>query len=577
MKKSIFSKVFVGYISIVFALSFFILIFSFRTIRNHYIATLTESLKNLGISLSTKVTPYLEEKRIKELDNFIKDLGGQINTRITVIDPEGVVLADSEKDSNLMENHKNRPEIIQALKGKVGKITRYSTTVKEDMLYVACPIDKNGKTLGVLRISLFLKNINSLLNNLKTNILRIVLLVVVVSLLSAFIFAKTLTKPIKELSNAYRRVSSGNFDVKVFLKNKDELKELADGFNIMTDHVKRLFGELSYQKEGLHRVISSIQEGLSVLDKQGKIILSNESFKKIIQNNFVEEKFYWEIIREANFGELVKKVKEEKRNLIEEVELNDRVYLCSATFIKSREEIVVIFHDITDRKNVEKIKRDFVVNVSHELCTPLTAIKGFTETLEEDIDETNRQYVGVIKRNTDRLICIVQDLLLLSELEEKGIKLSIEEVNIEDVIGNCIRLFKHSLKEKNLDLKLNIKDDLPPIKADPFKLEQMFINLIDNAIKYTEEGEISVSAKQNEEKILIGIQDTGIGIPKEHLGRIFERFYVVDKSRFKKLGGTGLGLSIVKHIVILHKGKIDVESTPGRGTKFIITLPINLS
>jgi two-component system phosphate regulon sensor histidine kinase PhoR len=485
-------------------------------------------------------------------------------------------LADSEKDPAVMENHRNRPEVIQALKGSVGELLRYSTTVKEDMLYVAMPVKKSEKTLGVLRISLFLKDINNLLDNLKTNILHIVLLVIVVSLLGAFIFAKGLTKPIRKLSAAFRRVASGDFDVKVLLKNQDEVKELADSFNLMSDQIKSLFAEVSRQKESLNSIISSVQEGLLVLDRREKIILCNESLKKLVQNNFIEEKFYWEVIREAKFGDLVKKVREEKKNAIDEVALNNRIYLCGATIMESREEIVIVFHDITEMKNVENIKRDFVVNVSHELRTPLTSIKGFAETLEEEAGEKERQYVEIIKRNTDRLINIVQDLLSLSELEEKGITLTIEEVRVKKVIENVIRIFKHGLKEKSLDLKLDIKDDLPPIKADPFKLEQMFINLIDNAIKYTEKGEITVTLKQKEEHIVIVIQDTGIGIPKEHLPRIFERFYVMDKSRSRRLGGTGLGLSIVKHIVLLHNGTIDVESTFGAGTKFIITLPIIL-
>jgi two-component system phosphate regulon sensor histidine kinase PhoR len=576
MKKSIFSKIFGCYTLIVLTLSILFLFFSFRTIRHYYLSTLTENLKNLGITLSIKITPFLEEKRFQELDALVKNLGNKIKVRITIIDPKGNVLADSKRDPKLMENHKNRPEVIQALKGNIGKSLRYSTTMKEDMLYVAMPIEKERRVSGVLRTSLFLSDINSLLDELKSNIIRIAVVIILISLFVAFIFSRTLTKPIRQLIAAYRKVASGNFDVKVFLRNKDEMKELADNFNTMTEQIKTLFKKLSNQKEELNSIISSVQEGLSVMNKEGKILLSNESFKRIVQNNFTEGRFYWEIIREPKFTELIKKVKEEKKNLIEELELNDRIYLCSATFLEAREETIVIFHDMTDMKNVEKIKRDFVVNVSHELRTPLTAIKGYTETLEEEVDEKSRRYVEIIKRNTDRLISIVQDLLLLSELEEKG-TLEIEKVNIKEIVENVIRISQHRLEEKNLYLKLNIENDIPPLKADFFKLEQILINLIDNAIKYTEKGEITVSVKRDREKIIIEIKDTGIGIPKEHLNRIFERFYVVDKSRSRKLGGTGLGLSIVKHIVILHKGKIDVESIPGAGTKFIITLPINLS
>jgi len=577
MKKSIFTKVFGGYILLIVLLAVLILAFSFRAIRDHYITAEIQSLKNLGITLATKIPLYLEEKRFKELDDFVKELGSEVHTRITIIDPTGVVIADSEEDPSLMENHRNRPEVSQALKGHVGEFMRYSTTVKEDMLYVALPIAKGANTLGVLRMSLFLRDINSLLRYLKTSIVRIVLCIVAVSLLVALIFSRSLTKPIRELSAAFRRVASGDFDAKVFLTSRDEVRELADSFNVMTDKMKALFAELSRQKESLDTIVSSVQEGLVVLDKEERISLSNESFEKIAKKDSIAKRFYWEIVREPMFGELVKEVRQEEKNLTREVNLNGRVYLCSATFIQARNEIVVILHDITTIKNIEKIKKDFVVNVSHELRTPLTAIKGFAETLAEEIDARGRQYVEVIQRNTDRLIYIIQDLLTLAELEEKGADVSLESVDTKKLAENVIRIFKHKAKEKNLSLNLVAEDGVPHIRADAFKLEQLFINLVDNSIKYTETGDVTVSIKKADEAVTIEVKDTGIGIPREHLARVFERFYVVDKSRSKKLGGTGLGLSIVKHIVLLHDGNIDVESTPGRGTKFIISLPISPS
>jgi len=577
MRKSIFVKLFCAYLLVVALLSALILIFSFKTIRNHYIETLTNDLKNLGTSLLLKTTPLFEEKRFEELDGLVKRLGKDINTRITIIDAEGFVVADSEKNPKLMENHKTRPEIFQVLKGRVGTSLRFSSTIKEEMLYVALPIEKSGYTLGVLRVSLFLKDINRLLGSLKINIIYSALIIALISLLCALIFARSLSKPIRELSSASRKVASGDFNARVFLKRRDELKELADSFNYMTEQIRTLFTQLSHQKEELNSIISSIQEGLLVFDRNGKIVLSNESFKKFIQCSEIEGKFYWEALREPQFGELIKKVRKDKKNYVEELIVNDKVFLCSTTFLSTREEVVVILYDITEMKNVEKIKKDFVVNVSHELRTPLTAIKGFVETLEEGIDEKNRRYVDIIRRHTDRLINIVKDLLLLSQLEEKGTTLELEEVDLGNLIERILKIFEPRMREKNLKRELKIKDDLPLIKADSFKLEQALINLLDNAINYTERGIITISLKHRDHQVVIEVQDTGIGIPDEHIPRIFERFYVADKSRSKMLGGTGLGLSIVKHIVLLHNGAIDVKSTPGEGTTFSITLPINPS
>jgi len=573
MKHSIFSKIFGSYVLIVLLLSTLILFFSFRVFKNFYISSVTDELKILGNALEPEVALYLEEKRFPALDALVKDLGSKIKTRITVIDTQGVVLADSQKNPKLMENHRNRPEIIQALTNGVGSFSRYSTTIKEDMLYVALPVRENGKTVGIVRLSVLLKDLHNLLAILQKEILKSELIIMVICLIGAFIFLKSLTRPIKKLNIAFQKVASGDFEAKVFLKRNDEVKQLAESFNLMTDQIKTLFEELSFQKDNLNSIFASIQEGFAVLDEKGRIILSNESFKKIGQTKVADEKLYWEVIRDVKFGELVKKVRENKQNLSEELELNGKFYLCSATFLPLREQIVIVFSDITETKNMEKIKRDFVVNVSHELRTPLAAIKGFAETLEEEVGENAKTYAGVIKRNTDRLINIVQDLLLLSELEEKGSKPESEEVNLKQLADNVIRIFKSRLTEKGLDFHLRVEDGLPAVKGDSFKLEQMLINLLDNSIKYTEKGKIVLALKQKEGNVEIIVEDTGIGIPQEHLMRIFERFYVVDKSRSKKFGGTGLGLSIVKHIVLSHKGTIAVESSLAKGTRFTIMLP----
>jgi Signal transduction histidine kinase len=573
MKHSLFSKIFGSYVLIVLLLSTLILVSSFRVFKNFYISSVTDELKILGNALESEVTPYLEEKRFQALDVLVKDLGRKIKIRITVIEPQGIVLADSQKDPKLMENHRNRPEIIQALTNGVGSFSRYSTTIKEDLLYVALPVREDGKTVGIIRLSVPLKNLHNLLAALQKEILKSELVIIVICLIGAFIFLKNLTRSIKKVNIAFQKVASGDFATKVFLKRNDEVKQLADSFNLMTDQIKTLFGELSFQKDNLNSIFASIQEGFAVLDEKGRIILSNESFKKIAQKKLIDGKLYWEVIRDVKFGELVKKVRENKQNLSEELELNGKFYLSSATFLTLREQIVIVFSDITETKNMEKIKRDFVVNVSHELRTPLTAIKGFAETLEEEVGENAKTYAGVIKRNTDRLINIVQDLLLLSELEEKGSKPESEEVNLKQLADNVIRIFKSRLTEKGLDFHLRVEDGLPAVKGDSFKLEQMLINLLDNSIKYTEKGKIVLALKQKEGNVEIIVEDTGIGIPQEHLMRIFERFYVVDKSRSKKFGGTGLGLSIVKHIVLSHKGTIAVESSLAKGTRFTIMLP----
>jgi two-component system, OmpR family, phosphate regulon sensor histidine kinase PhoR len=577
MKRSFFSKIFIGYLLIIFALSSLILVLSLNTIRELYRDTLTAHLRTLGYTINAEVAELLGTSRANQLDGFIKKLGSKIHTRVTIIATDGSVLADSEENIQSMENHSHRPEVVEALQGKTGRSIRFSSTANRDMLYVAIPLEKDAKIAGVIRTSLFLKDIDNLLAKLNYHVAGISLGIVFIALIGAFLISNSVIRPIKNLTLAAGKVASGDFSVRVFLKTKDELRVLADSFNRMNEEMGKMFSELGQQKEELKSIIDSLQEGLLVLDKQGKVIRSNESFREIIGNRAAEGKFYWEIMRNPKLAELLKKAGIEKRNFVEELTLGDRIFICSLAPLKGGAEIVSIFHDITEIKDIERIKKDFAINVSHELRTPLTAIKGYAETLRKEVDTApGKKYLEIVERNTDRLINIVNDLLLLSSLEEKAV-LELEDIDFGGFLENVIRIFDQGLKDKQLSLVIDVKENLPPIRADLFKLEQMLVNLLDNAVKYTDRGEITVSMGVHDKRVRIQVSDTGIGIPKNDIPRIFERFYVVDKSRSRKSGGTGLGLSIVKHIVLLHHGTINIESALGKGTSVTVTFPTDLS
>lgn len=575
LKKSIFFKIFSGYLLLTTVLCGLIIIFSYYVIRSSNIETKAQELTDLAMVLKVEITPLVASKNISQLEVITKNLGKVIHARITVIAPNGVVLSDSEKNPLLMDNHRTRTEVAQAMDGNTGRFLRTSDTLKEEMLYIAIPVMENNKIIYVLRVSSFLKEITTTTKQLVEKIFLIAIIISAAALVFAFLFSQSISRPLRELRGALHKVAGQNFSVRVFLKNNDELKELADSFNHMIAEMERLFGELSHQKEELDSIISSLQEGILVLDKEERVLIANESIKVITGKNLERGKFYWEILREPKLNELIRRVKTARQNSTEEIELDTKTLLSSATFLKHKEDITIVFHDITEIKKLEKIKTDFVINVSHELRTPLTSIKGFLETIETGtLDEENRHYVEIIKRNTDRLINIINDLLSLSELEEKSAKFQLETTNLNDIIKQALVIFEQQIQLKGFSIHLSIDPELPPVQGDPFKLEQVFINLIDNALKYMEKGSITISTTVQDSKIVVKVQDTGPGIAPEHLSRIFERFYVVDKSRSKKLGGTGLGLSIVKHIVLLHNGTIKAESTPGHGTTFIITLPV---
>ncbi|HUJ90669.1 MAG TPA: ATP-binding protein [Syntrophorhabdales bacterium] len=576
MKRSIFSKVLGGYLFIIVALSACVLLFSFNTIRQHYLDTLTDRLQNTGVALRPAVVPLLDKEHMGALNDLLRKVGQETDTRVTVIDAQGVVLADSQENPNKMENHGARPEVVEAHSGKTGRALRFSSTKNQEMLYVAVPLEKNGRVVGVLRTSLFLTQIESLLSSLKMDILKVALIITVLSLIGALLFSNSLSRPIKELMAAASRIGSGDFSARVFLKKRDEIGTLADTFNYMTERLSNSFSELSREKQELDAIISSLKEGLVVLDKRGAILHCNDSFRMLTGAKVAEGQLFWEVFRNPDFTQLLEKSRKERKGYTGEVEFADKTYACSVTFLEAGEKTVSVFHDITEIKKLERVKKDFVVNVSHELRTPLTAIKGFVETLEEEVTDEGKHYLDIIQRNTDRLINIVSDLLLLSELEEKE-ELQVEKIDLKALAQNVLRMFDHRLKEKGLTLSLEVAEGLPGMYGDPFKLEQMFVNLMDNALKYTEKGGITVSFYTMDGRVSVQVKDTGIGIPKQDLSRIFERFYVVDKSRSRRIGGTGLGLSIVKHIVLLHNGTIDVQSSQGVGTTVTVTFPVDLS
>ena len=573
MRKSVFGKIFAGYVLLTLIITGAVFFITFSISRQQYEKTLGTELEKLCSALLVPVTPLVEQGRTAELDALLKKLAPTLDTRITIIDPKGVVLADSEKNPATMENHLTRPEVLIALHGSTGSSIRYSTTVQQDMLYVAVPIRRGGDIAGVLRTSLFMRGIERMLGDFTRGILYVTCTVLIIGLVISFIISRRLTRPIRKLSMASKRIAAGDFSARVFIYNTDEFRELADSFNSMTEKIRSLFQEVSFQKDELTNIVSSMNEALLVLDPEGRITLVNEALKRMLPGQHLEGRFYWEVIRAPELGEIIKEVRSGKRRRIGEVTGEQATFLCSASLLGDSLGVVLVLLDVTEMKSLERMKRDFIINVSHELRTPLTAIKGFVETLlDQELVEGGSRFLEIIMRHTDRLIQITQDLINLAKLEREEHP-DMQPLELKDVIEQVLILFYEKFREKKLDLQLEIIDAMGLLQADRVMMEQLFINLLDNALKYTEQGGVTIAAMREGGQAVITVSDTGIGIPAEHLPRLFERFYVVDKSRSRKLGGTGLGLSIVKHIVLLHGGTIDVTSAPGQGTTFTIRLP----
>jgi two-component system phosphate regulon sensor histidine kinase PhoR len=474
-----------------------------------------------------------------------------------------------------MDNHRNRPEILDLKYNSTSKSQRYSNTLDSEMLYFAKKVDVQNKPL-IIRTSIYINDMYELLISVRNEILQISIVGFIISFIVIIIFLKNISNPIKKLSIASKKVAKGDFDVKLKLKTNDELGTLSKNFNYMTKQLKKLFNKVNSQKEQLDTLISEIREGLVVLDTSGKIKLCNEAFYKMSGRKNLIGKKLKVLFDESEIQEILEYVIDSKVGITKEIEYRDKIFICSSSWINTRNEIIILIHDITDIRNLETIKKDLIINVSHELRTPLTAIKGFSETLEEDLENSeHKRFANIISNHSNRLVNIVNDLILLSETEEKESDLVFEKVKVKDLVSNVTDLFEQKCKNNGIDFHTEFINNDEFIEVDNFKFEQLLINLIDNALKYTDKGKILLKTyRENENQVFI-VKDTGVGISEEEQKRIFERFYTVDKSRSRQVGGTGLGLSIVKHIIAVHNGKIAINSKKGEGTEFIITIPVN--
>ena len=559
---------------------------------NKYDVSVTKQrLTTTANLVSDVIKPELSSHNIGGLQTIVSKLGNKTGIRITVVANNGKVLADSQKNPGEMGNHSKRPEILQALSNNEGKSSRYSTTLQTEMIYVAVPFeDKSGGVPYVIRTALPLNIVQQALLPIEKKVVYLGIILTLIALVLSLLISKTTTQSLHGIINISEELARGNLNIDIPNPNKKgEIAKITNALHKMAQKLNELFKQLSREKNQLEAVLSAMREGVVVISGEGKIMITNSALKNMF--NIKEDphlKPYWEILRNKDLINLVEKVLQNwvpETMEISHLYPDERYYLANVIPLDSPEnEIIVVMFDITEFKRLENMKADFIANVSHELRTPLTAIKGYTETLEEDAYESpqeKKQFLSIVKRNADRLINIVSDLLVLSEIESRDslsretVNTEFENVNVNEVITSSLESLKSKAANKNITINYHPIHDIDRIKADRFLLEQMFINLVDNAIKYTSDGgDICIDMSATDTELAIEINDTGIGIPKEHLPRIFERFYRVDTTRSRKMGGTGLGLSIVKHIVIMHSGKIDVESEEGKGSKFTINLPI---
>ncbi len=524
---------------------------------------------------------------LKEIDSIADKIGARLDLRATVIGLDGRVLGDSElgsEDLKRVENHLFRPEVQNALKSGFGESRRFSTTVQKDMLYMA-RIFGSGSKQGFIRLAIPLSEIEMVSSHLKQLLLLALLLAFLMAIIigsTAFVF---ISKPIKEISSVAQEIAMGNYSKRVSISTGDELSELARSINYMSEQISLRIEEVISNKSRFEAVLLSMYEGTMVVDNNGSIALMNQVLKQFfhVHEDPVGKKPL-EIIRNIEIQETVSLVLKSREcvasreiSILLPEEKILKVYAAPVLREGKMDGAVLVFHDITDLRRLENIRKDFVANVSHEIKTPLTSIKGYTETLLdgaiEDKDNA-KDFLKIIGSDSNRLVRLVDDLLDLSRIESDKLSLELAPHSIENVVDRVIAGFNKQSGSKGIEIKKEISRDLPKVKIDEASIAQVLLNLIDNGIKYNnEKGTITVSSQEKDSFVRINITDTGIGIPEEDIDRIFERFYRVDKARSRQLGGTGLGLSIVKHIIQAHGGEVSVQSQLGKGSTFSFTLP----
>ena len=586
--KSIKTKLIFLYILLLIAILISTGYYLHNSLRSYFLNFMEDRIYKELRLIEAEITPLLLADKQEELVNKINRMGDNLETRITLINLAGEPLADSKEDYQAMENHLDRPEVQTALAEGYGENKRFSSTLGIKMRYIAYPIKVDNEEIAIIRAATDLDNLEQLYQDIWSVLFRAGLIAILVTILISYRSINKITAPIIKITNLAEEIAAGNLGKKINLKAKDEVGRLARMFNHMATKIEAKITELSNEKNKIEAIISSINDGIIAVDKEGKIILFNlgaeEMFKsssqQVIGKNLIETTKNYKLV------EFVNKALKNSETITEEINIllpEERIFRIQVSPIKNDENLlgaVLVLRDVTEIRQLENMRRDFVSNVSHELKTPLTSIKGYIETLlaSEIKQEQAESFMKVINEEANRLERLISDLLDLSKIESDSEFFDMQQVDLREVIKDAIAVLENKADKKNINLQFSYEQEPLFLTGDRDQLVRLVINLVDNAIKYTpNRGKVLLKAQEKNRKIELVVKDNGIGIPESDLSRIFERFYRVDKARSRKAGGTGLGLSIVKHILKQHDGEIDVESEQEQGTKFIISLRKNNS
>ena len=559
-----------------------------RVLREFYYDEIDGMLQARAELLVHQVRPLIEKEDYAAVDELCKQQGKVIGTRLTVILPSGQVVGESDKDPSAMDDHSKRPEVLEAFRGRVGQETRPSDTIGTDLRYVAVPFSLGQSTNAVVRASLPVTTLDRTLKAVSSHFfLNGLLVAVLVGLVSLWV-SRRISRPLEELKAGSQRLARGELDYRVDGANIEEINDLAVALNQMAEQWGDRVRLILRQQNEQQAMLASMTEGVLAVDTQGTVITMNPSCAKLLgaEPAEIRGRTVHELIRKPDLLDFVEAATASVEPLEGEIELiNDdtRILHAHATTLVGVDQkpigALIMLRDITRLRRLENVRRDFVANVSHELKTPITSIKGFVETLLDgalDDKDNIQRFLEIISRQVNRLEAIIEDLLALSRLERDpsdGASQPLSPGKVLPVLAGAIEMCQQQALERQIRIECSAPEDLvAPMNVH--LLEQAVMNLLDNAIKYSDSGGIiQVAATREGDQVVIRVKDEGCGIDRRHLPRLFERFYRVDKARSRQLGGTGLGLAIVKHIARAHGGEVEVESVVGEGSTFSIYLP----
>ncbi len=583
-KNRLFWKIGFIYLLMLFLILISLDVYIVRALRNEYLEATFSQLESLSrVALGQRPRSF-EPKETTKWANWLAQSG----TRVTLVADNGKVLADSYENPALMENHQERPEIQMAFSTGEGRMVRYSATLKHELVYFAKRFDSDNDARMVVRLSFPVYRLNEGIAGFRWRLWSISLSILILTGGASLLFFRRISNRIGRLTDFSRRVAEGDFNPMPLEQTNDELADLSNTLNITASKLDQTIRTLTKERNQSAAILASMEEGVVVIDTEQRVTFCNSAFCQAagVPSVHWDNRPVVELIRHSDLLAMLQSSFEGAKVIHGEVvvgSVRTRSFAATSTPIHSKERItgaVMVLHDITEIRRLERARRDFVANVSHEFRTPLTAIRGFSETLLEgalEDDNKRKRFIEIIHEHALRLTRLTNDLLRLAQIEAGQLQLEFHPLTVASIIEPCIETTRANALQKGLTLEIQSTPNLPMLQGDVQSLQGVLQELLDNAIRYSSPGgSIRINTTLKESEVEISVSDTGIGIPKTDQERIFERFYRTDPARSRESGGTGLGLSIAKHLIEAHGGYIKVESEVGKGSNFSIFLPIRI-